>query len=256
MIRADGVVVRLGGRTVLEDIDLTVRDGDVLGIVGPNGSGKTTLLRTLWGRQRPDRGRVLIDGSDLAGMPRRWIARQVAYVGQLLDPDPALRAGEEVAVGGIARHGAWHAQSRAFEPTILQALDEVGLRQRADDALHGFSGGERQRVSWARGIVHGAPHALLDEPSNHLDVRHRLELCAHLRTIAPTVVVVLHDLELAARACTRLALLDGGRLIATGTPDAVLRPHYLDPVYRVRTRRNDTPDGVLGLSFSLPHEKD
>ncbi len=252
MIEAEHLTVRLGGKTVVDAVDLVARDGEVLGIVGPNGSGKSTLLRALMGVQQAAGGHVRIDGTDIAHATRRWIARRVSFVGQMLDPDPTLRVGEEVALGAIARQGSWRAQSRRTEASALTALRTVGLDDRAADVTANLSGGERQRVAIARSILHGADHALLDEPTNHLDIRHRLELIALLRTIAPTVVVVLHDLELAARCCDAVVLLDAGRVVASGAPAQVLAPTHLDAVYDVRTHVLPTPAGSLHLSFDLP----
>ncbi|UAJ80699.1 ABC transporter ATP-binding protein [Leifsonia sp. ZF2019] len=237
---------------MLHDIDLTVEDGEVVGVVGPNGSGKSTLLRSLIGAHRPHAGSVLIDGVDIATASRRWIARRTVFVGQLLESDPALRVSDEVSLGGIAHHGSWRAQSRAFEPRIERALDIVGLHDQAHDPVARLSGGERQRVQIARAIVHGAPHALLDEPTNHLDIRHQLELMALLRRIAPTVVIVLHDLELAARTCDRLVLLSEGEVVASGSPRTVLVPALLDPVYRVRSAVHTDAADRAHLTFRLP----
>lgn len=251
MIEAIDLRVDVGGRTVLDGIDLGVGEREVVGVVGPNGSGKSTLLRALIGVRPPARGTVRIDGVDVRSASRRWIARRAAFVGQMVDPDPALSVADEVSLGGLATHGAWRAQGRSFRPRIERALATVGLVGAIDVPLAELSGGERQRVQLARAMVHGADYALLDEPTNHLDVRHRLELLELLPHVARSVIVVLHDLELAARACDRILLLSEGRVAAFGRPHEVLRPELLDPVYGVRTRVSADDDGRPRLSFSL-----
>lgn len=152
-------------------------------------------------------------------------------------------------MGGLARGGA-RAASAGGDAAALRALSVLGLLDLADAPLFTLSGGERQRVAIARALVHHADHALLDEPMNHLDVRHRLELAARLRDVSPTVLVVLHDLDIAARTCDHLILLDRGRVVASGAPADVLHPTHLDPVYGVRSQFADV-DGIRHLHFDL-----
>ena len=252
MIAAHAVTVRAGRRVLLDGVDLSAPTGSVTGIVGPNGSGKTTLLRALLRAVPVDDGRVEIDGQDVRHRSRRWIAQRVASVAQRLDPDPALTVADEVALGGLARAGLLDRGGAGSDERVAAALDAVTLAHRAGDPLAALSGGELQRVGLARAIAHGADHVLLDEPTNHLDLRHRLEVLELLPRIAPTVVVVLHDLEVAARVCDHLVVLAAGRVVGAGPPADVLRPALLDAVYDVQTTRRDDPDGDLHLTFRLP----
>ncbi|RII90218.1 ABC transporter ATP-binding protein, partial [Clavibacter michiganensis] len=130
--------------------------------------------------------------------------------------------------------------------------DAVGLAHLAADRLATISGGELQRVALARALAQGAGHVLLDEPTNHLDIRHRLEVVGLMRRIAPTVVVVLHDLEAAAAACDHVVVIDRGRVAGAGSPRDVLRPELLDAVYGVRTTVIPDADGHPHLRFTLP----
>jgi len=252
MITADGVTVRLGGRVLLDDVSITAPTGAVTGIVGPNGSGKTTLLRALVRAVPLAAGRVSVDGHDIRARSRRWISRRVAEVGQRAEPDPALRVVDEVALGGLAEHGPLRAGGAGQDDRVAGAIDAVGLTHRALDRLATLSGGELQRVALARAIAQNASHVLLDEPTNHLDIRHRLEIVALLGRIAPTVVVVLHDLELAAQVCDHVIVLHGGRVAGAGAPCDLLRPELLDPVYDVVTRRLVDGAGRSRFDFALP----
>lgn len=251
MIRADGVVVAYGDRRVLDGVDLAVRPGEVTGVVGPNGCGKTTLLRAVLRAVRLTAGRVEVDGQDVATRSRRWLARRIAYVGQHAEPDPALTVADEVGLGSLVRTGALVTGAR-HDRDVVEALDLVGLADLATVPLAQLSGGERQRVGIARAIAQRAEHVLLDEPLNHLDVRHRLEVLALLPSIAPAVLVVLHDLELAARHCDQVLLLDRGRVVGCGSPQEVLVPAVLGRVYGVRVQQVVGPDGLLHLGFTLP----
>lgn len=252
MIQANGVTVRAGGRTLLDAVDLEAGPGSITGIVGPNGGGKTTLLRTLVRATSLSGGQVLVDGHDIRTRHRRWIARRIAVLGQRVDPDPSLSVADEVALGGLARGGVLRAGGARFDDVVAGALESVGMAHRASDRLATLSGGELQRVALARALSHGADHVLLDEPTNHLDVRHRLEIVELLRHIAPTVVVVLHDLELAARVCDRIVVLSAGRVLGAGPPELVLRPELLDAAYDVTTRVVAGPQGHPHFFFSLP----
>lgn len=251
MIRADGVVVAYGARRVLDGVDLAVRPGTVTGVVGPNGCGKTTLVRALLRAVRLAAGRVEVDGHDLTTRSRLWLARRVAYVGQHPEPDPALTVADEVGLGVLVRTGALVGGAR-HDAAVVAALEAVGLADLATAPLARLSGGELQRVGLARAIAQGAEHVLLDEPLNHLDVRHRLEVLELLPRIAPAVLVVLHDLELAARHCDEVLLLDRGRVVASGPPGEVLVPDLLERTYDVRVHRVADPDGHPHFAFTLP----
>ncbi|TDD62729.1 ABC transporter ATP-binding protein [Kribbella antibiotica] len=254
MIRVTGLTVHAGPKQLLAGIDVTIPTGSTTAIVGPNGSGKTTLLRALNGVLTPTGGRVEIDGTDIARRSRRWMAQRVAYVGQRLEPDPSLTIADEVALGALARRGPLAGGGREVDEAVAEALEVVGLADRVTARLAVLSGGELQRVAIARTLVQGAGHVLLDEPTNHLDPRHRLEIFELVRRIAPTAVVVLHDLEFATRSCDQVLVLDEGRIIAGGSPHDVLVPATLDPVYQVRTHVLRGPDDVAHFAFTLPLE--
>ncbi len=253
MIEADDVTVRIGRRMVLDGVSFTAQTGTVTGIVGPNGGGKTTLLRSLVRATPLSRGRIAIDGHDIRSSSRRWIARRVAEVGQRHTPDESLTVTDEVSLGGLAESGVMRSRGHDLDARVAAAVTAVGLADRLNHRLSTLSGGELQRVALARALCQAADHVLLDEPTNHLDIRHRLETFELLRRIAPTVIVVLHDLEVAARACDQVVLLDRGRLVRAGSPEQVLRPDVLDAVFDVRTHVDSGIDGRSRYTFSLPH---
>ena len=247
MISAQGIRFSYGDREILDAVELDAPHGQVLGLVGPNGSGKTTLLRTLYASLQPSTGTVLIDGEQLSGLPAREIARRVAVVVQETTGDLPLLVSDMVLLGrtphrsGFGRHGA------DDERIAAEALAQVGALHLADKPFDGLSGGERQRVLIARALAQESTHLLLDEPTNHLDVRYQHEVLDLARRLAvenhQTVVVILHDLNLAATYCDRVLLLHRGSVVATGTPDEVLTPDHLEPVYEVAVRRLDLDDG-------------
>jgi iron complex transport system ATP-binding protein len=254
MIEASGVSWRYGDRPVIDGVSVTARPGRVLGLIGPNGSGKTTLLRLLYGALRGG-GTVTVDGSPLAGLGAREAARRIAVVVQESGGETALTVAEMVLLGRGPHLRAFE-RTRAGDLAIAEAcLARVGATHLAARPFSGLSGGERQRVLIARALAQEATHLLLDEPTNHLDIRYQHEILRLVRGLGTCVIVVLHDLNLAARYCDDLVLLGGGGVVAAGTTAEVLDPQILEPVYGIGIRRVDL-DGELHLLFqptgSLP----
>ena len=227
MIQADQLSVARGGRVVLAGAHLTAEPGEVVGVVGPNGSGKTTLLLALNRALRASGGTVVIDGDDLSRLPRREIARRIAVVAQDTETALPLKVRDAVGLGRLARRTLVAYGDASDRVIINDALERVEASHLADRLITQLSGGERQRVLVARAIAQRASHLLLDEPTNHLALHHQFSL---LR-------LVLHDLNLAARFCTQLLVINGGEVVASGTPDEVLTPDILEPIYHLRVRR-------------------
>ena len=243
MIRARGVRFAHRDRQVLHGVDLDAADGRVVGLVGPNGSGKTTLLRTLHASLRPSAGRVEVDGDDVGALSTREVARRVAVVAQEGEGAPALTVAEVVLLGRTPHRSAFARTSAADEDAAAASLERVGALHLAGRAFTALSGGERQRVLIARALAQRAPNLLLDEPTNHLDVRYQHEVLALLRGLGRTVVVVLHDLDLAAAHCDEVVLLQEGRVVAAGAPGEVLTPRAVRAVYGVDAHRVQLGDG-------------
>ena len=249
-LAASGIRVTLGARAALVGVSAAVETGELVGLIGPNGAGKTTLLRALAGLVPPDGGTVTLDQRPLTAIGRRDRARRLGHLPQDGTIHWALPVQDVVLMGRLPHLGAWDragAPDRAIAASAMEALDIADLAARPATRL---SGGEKARVLLARALA-GAPEILLaDEPVAGLDPYHRLEVMEHLAVLAATgtgVVVVLHDLALAARFCRRLVLLDKGRVAAEGTPREVLTPERLAAVYRVEALRgrHDGADYVL-----------
>ncbi|MEV6396988.1 ABC transporter ATP-binding protein [Streptomyces sp. NPDC051907] len=237
------------GRTVVRDVELSVADGEKVGLIGPNGSGKSSLLRCLAGLRAPSQGAVLYDGEPIAGWGARRIARRVAFVEQAADTDSDLRVADVVGLGRIPFRDRWRGPDAADRAVVEDALATLGLTALAHREWKALSGGERQRAHIARALAQQPRAVLLDEPTNHLDVKHQLELMELLAATEQTVLVALHDLSLAARSCDRLLLLHGGRLIAAGTPEDVLTPDRLAEVFEVDAEIGFDRLGNLAVAY-------
>lgn len=234
-----GVSFRYGNGRGVEDISFRASPGELLGIVGPNSAGKSTLLRLLSKVVAPQRGRILIEGRDVAALSRVPLARRVAVLPQDFHVAFPFRVAEVVLMGRYphATGGAWGvthdgARDRAVAQAALEATGAAHLASRRMDEL---SGGERQLVSLARVLAQEAPILLLDEPTAHLDLRHQGIvlgiLLTHHREGHDTTILVSHDLNLAAEHCDRLVLLAGGRVRAVGHPEEVITPDHLEPAF-------------------------
>lgn len=252
-LRLDALSVVTDGQSLVRELTLDVPDGRVTGLVGPNGSGKSTALRCVYRALRPSSGTVWAGEDALPRLPVRRSARLVAALTQdgVVDLDFTV---EEVVALGRAPHlrgnQALSERERALCERAMEQLDILPLARRGVLTL---SGGERQRVLVARALVQEPEILVLDEPTNHLDVRHQVELLSLLRGSGLTVLVVLHDLNLAAAACDRLGVLSHGRLVAAGTPAEVLTAELADEVFGVQASVVPHPlTGDPQLLYALP----
>lgn len=236
-LKVAGLRYAVGGRVLLDGVDLRVAAGETVGLVGPNGSGKTTLLRCVYGALRPVGGRVLLGGENAAGLSVRERARRVAVVPQDAGGDAfGLTVREVVGMGRFPRRRFWEQDGAEDVRHVERALRTVGADGLAGRRFGELSGGERQRVLVARALVQEPGLLALDEPTNHLDVRFQLEILGLVRALGTSNLLVLHDLNLAAAFCDRLYVLDAGRVVASGVPGAVLTEELLAEVYRVPAR--------------------
>jgi iron complex transport system ATP-binding protein len=236
----DAVSVRIGPAQILEDITATVGEGQMVGLLGPNGSGKSTLLRTIWHALAPSQGTVFIDGTDVAGLPTRELARRVGVLMQDDSTDARYTVREVVETGRLPHRRLLGADEDPRD-RVGEALAAAGVTGLADRRIDTLSGGQRQRVLAARTLAQATPLVLLDEPTNHLDLAAQHDLLGLFRGLSVTVVAALHDLNLAAAYCDRLHLLDQGRLVASGGPDEVLTPELIGDVFGVAAAVTTNP---------------
>jgi cobalamin transport system ATP-binding protein len=225
MIELDGVRFGYGARAILDGLSLTVPRGQLLGVIGPNGAGKTTLVRLLLGLARPTAGRVLVAGREVERWPRRELARRVAAVTQEEALEFPFTALEVVLMGRIAHLGPFGFERAADLEAAERAMRETGVETLASRPLDELSGGERKRVLLARAFAQEPELLVLDEPAAALDLRHQIaifELLAERRRRGVTVVVVVHDLNLAAAYCDRVLLLRSGEPALVGSIEEVL----------------------------------
>ncbi|PMS20355.1 cobalamin/Fe3+-siderophore ABC transporter ATP-binding protein [Trinickia dabaoshanensis] len=242
------------GRVVIEGLDVEVSAHRVTALCGPNGCGKSTLLRTLAGLQEALDGRIEVAGKPLASYRRRDLARTLAMLSQFNEVPAGLSVRELVVYGRFA-YGKWlRGPTRDDRTAVDEALAATGLAGYGARDLAALSGGERQRAWIAMALAQGAPIVLLDEPTTYLDIRHQLEVLGQLRRLnrerGLTIVWVLHDLNQAAAFSDEIVLMRDGRIVAQGTPDAIMRPHHLEAAFEVPMLRLEHPQ--TGAPLCVP----
>jgi iron complex transport system ATP-binding protein len=234
--------VRRGRALVLQEVSVEGRAGEVLGVIGANGAGKTTLLRAALGLARLERGHAELGGRDVDSLNDRERAARAAYLPQ------ERRVGWNLPAWRVASLGAAHLSPRAARERAHEALAKVGLAALADRGVLDMSGGERGRVLLARLLASHAPLLMADEPGAGLDPDAQLLTLELLRGEAQrgaAVVLTLHDLSLAARACDRLVVLSAGRLVAEGSPREALSPDVLAQAFGLDGRLEETSAGLV-----------
>jgi iron complex transport system ATP-binding protein len=238
------------GLLVVHDLALNVDQGEIVTLVGPNGSGKSTVLRALARLMRPQHGAVYLNGRAIHRLSTRMVAQQLAILPQNPTAPDDLTVHDLVTRGRFARQAWWRATRQHDRDVIGWALEETGLLDLSDRRLNTLSGGERQRAWIALALAQEPRVLLLDEPTTFLDISHQLDVMALLQKLnveeGLSIVMVLHDLNQAARFSHRLIALHDGSIYAAGTPDEVLTETMLREVFQVegvigRDPHTDTP---------------
>lgn len=232
VLSATNLSYAVKGTPLLSDVSLALREGENLGVVGPNGSGKSTLLKLLAGIQTPTTGEVRLDARPMSALNRREIARRLAVVEQHAQTSDSINLLQAVELGRTPWLSALTPWSDADDRIVAQAIADVNLQHLTHRTWHTLSGGEQQRAHIARALAQRPGILLLDEPTNHLDIQQQLSILRLVHRLPVTTVIALHDLN-QALACDRLAVMDGGRLVALGSPFDVLTPERLHETFGV-----------------------
>lgn len=240
-IAAENITWKVGKKVIVNDVSLTVARGETVGLLGPNGSGKSSLLRVLAGLRRPHKGRVLLDGQNLHRLPKKQLARRVAFVEQHGMTDANMRVRDVVKLGRIPHHSPFSSWSTEDDETISAALARVDMLEKSQQGWLTLSGGERQRVHIARALAQMPSEILLDEPTNHLDIHHQLQLMKLISELPVTSIVAIHDLNHALMFCDSLIVMQHGTVVASGTPRAILTEDLLWEVFRVKAKITPSP---------------
>jgi iron complex transport system ATP-binding protein len=260
-LSARDLTLGYGEQVVVEHLDLDVVDRGVTAVIGPNGCGKSTLLRALGRLLRPQGGRVLLDGQRINTLPTREVARVLGILPQSPIAPEGLTVADLVARGRHP-HQAWFRQwSRGDEDVVAEAMAWTGVLDLAERPVDALSGGQRQRAWIAMALAQGTDLLLLDEPTTHLDLAHALNVLDLVDRLhhdrGRTVVMVMHDLSMAARYADHLVAMRDGRIVAQGPPLQVLTPELLADVFDLHAAVIPDPvsDGVLVVPIGTRHTR-
>lgn len=238
MIQLDNLSFSYGGQTVLHNLSAIFTPGKLYAVLGPNGSGKTTLIRLLGRLLQPDSGSLCLDSKPYASYGRKEFARQLALLPQTR-PIPAISVQDLVSHGRFPYLGLSRIPSKADQAAVAQAMEAVNVQSFANRDLRQLSGGERQRVYLALLLAQDTRYVLLDEPTTYLDASAQFAVMENLKRMRQSgkcVVTVLHDLNLALSFCDELCVLNQGRIVAFGAPEAMVDDGVLDRVFSIHCR--------------------
>ena len=240
---------------VLDDVTFTVESGSFLGVIGPNGSGKTTLLKIISKILKPSAGAVFIGGGDVNSLSNKEVARKVGVVSQESGEYP-FTVFDVVLMGRTPHLSRFQREAENDFKIAENAMQVTGIWKFKDKLITRLSGGEKQKVVIARALAQEPEVLLLDEPTSHLDISHQIAILELVRELCIkrgiTVVSVFHDLNMAAKYCDSLVLLDKGKIICAGTPEAVLTPDNISKLFGVAVSVNRHP--LTNSIYVIPHK--
>ena len=252
-ISTQSLSYRVDAQELLDSVDLGVDSGRMVGLIGPNGAGKSTLLRAISGILRCQDGSISLEGRDLLLLTAKEVAKGLALVPQIAPYTHGFTAMELVLMGRYPHLSRFQVEGKADNQIALDAMGMTETDRFANRTLDTLSGGERQRVFVARALAQQPRILLLDEPTSNLDVLHQLMVLDLVRQLVDdglTAVAAFHDLSMAARYCDKLVVLSGGRVVASGSPEDVLKPSLIESVFKVRAAV--FPDPITGaMTVSL-----
>lgn len=246
MLDVDSIHFSLDGKKILDGISARFEPGRIHGIIGPNGSGKSTLLKNICRIWEPQTGSVMIQGKDYREIPRKELSALVTLVPQNTTIGFPISVYDIVSMGRNPHLGRFEGLRRRDREIIEQALRQTNILALKDRNINELSGGEGQLAIIARAIATGASLILLDEPTSELDVKHTLDIVKILNEFKgqdKTILVTIHDLNLARRFCDTISILYGGKLFYSGTPEEAFSEENIRQVFQVHVREykhNDT----------------
>jgi iron complex transport system ATP-binding protein len=259
VIELKNVIAGYGKHFRLKDISLSIKEHGITGIIGPNGSGKTTFLKAVSRYLRPESGTVLLNGRDIWETPIKDFAQRLAVVSQQTDLE-AIPVYDYVMMGRIPHYGPFQFfDSRADIEKTEKNIGLAGIREIRNKHLDSISGGERQLAQFARGLNQEPEVLLLDEPTSHLDIRHQVEILdlirKYNRDTGLTIIMVLHDLNLASEYCDHLVLMKEGGVRYSGTPGEVLNYKIIEEIYETVVIVKENPVSKKPYVFLVSEEE-
>ena len=225
-----------GSKNILADIDLSIKNNGIVGIIGPNGSGKSTLLKCIYRVLKPKTGTIFIDGKNINDYQFKETAKKMAVVAQHNDTHFDFNVLEMVLIGRSPHKKFMERDSAEDIELAYKSLEQVNMKDFADRNFSSLSGGEKQRIILARALVQNTDCLILDEPTNHLDIKHQLHFMSLAKDLKITVISAIHDLNIAAMYCDKIYTLKEGQIIASGSVNEVITEEVIKTLYDVEAK--------------------
>ncbi|MDO6427022.1 ABC transporter ATP-binding protein [Thalassotalea sp. 1_MG-2023] len=249
-LSAENLVWSVDDKLILNGIDFTANIGETVGILGPNGAGKTSFLKCLYREHTPQSGKITLSETALTAFTRREIAQKISVVSQHREAVFNLSVLDVVKMGLIPHKQYFDVNTQADYALLHQAIERVDLKNKKHQVFNTLSGGEQQRCFIARAIVQQPEILIMDEPTNHLDIFYQHQILSIVKALDLTLVMSIHDLNLAALFCDRIMLMSDGEVLAFDTPETVLKASLLEQVFKIPCVVDDNPiTGKLRVSF-------
>tara|TARA_B100001113_G_scaffold20984_1_gene15494 strand:- start:2363 stop:3172 length:810 start_codon:yes stop_codon:yes gene_type:complete len=251
--------ISYGGPKIIEGLNVVIPNGEVSAIIGPNGCGKSTLLKALSRILIPDKGSVLLDGTDIRNLPTREVARKLGILTQNHREPEAVLVSDLVRRGRYPHQGIFDQWSIEDQNSVERALEITGLSEYKEKAVDELSGGQKQRAWIAMILAQDSNLMLLDEPTTHLDMAHQIEILEMLVELSldegRTIVLVLHDINMASRYCTNLIGMKDGKILTTGKPAKVVTAEMVESIFGLKALIIEDPITSSPLCIPEPITK-
>ena len=253
IIELKNLSIGYGNKSVLQDVNAKINKGEIVGIIGCNGAGKSTLLKTIRGLLPKQSGEILYFGRKLESFSEKELAREVAYLQQNVEVGFGYTGKDIVLAGRYPYMKWWKGESISDEELALKCMEYTGTKELAERPVNEVSGGQKQRILLAKFLCHQTPILFLDEPTTGLDMVYQEEIFRFSKALAKmgkTILMVVHELNLAAKYCSRIILLGEGTVIADGRPDNVFTEKILSKAYNapVRVIRSHNTNEIIEIS--------
>ena len=249
-----GITYSIDGKIIIDGIDISVKEGELVGIVGPNGCGKSTLLKNIYKVFTPDSGAAFIDGEDLSKLSNRKTAKKMSVMQQENIVDFDMTVYDMVMLGRFAHQKLFSGSSEEDREIVSKYIREVGLSGYENRHFLSLSGGEKQRTLLARALSQKAPVILLDEPTNHLDIGYQYQIMNILKRQRLTILCCVHDLNIAAAYCDRIILMKNKKIFDVGSPKEMLTKENIKELFDIGTHIiENEKTGRLNIIF-MPEE--
>ena len=253
IIELKNLSIGYGNKSVLQDVNAKINKGEIVGIIGCNGAGKSTLLKTIRGLLPKQSGEILYFGRKLESFSEKELAREVAYLQQNVEVGFGYTGKDIVLAGRYPYMKWWKGESISDEELALKCIEYTGTKELAERPVNEVSGGQKQRILLAKVLAQQTPILFLDEPTTGLDMVYQEEIFRFSKALAKmgkTILMVVHELNLAAKYCSRIILLGEGTVIADGRPDNVFTEKILSKAYNapVRVIRSHNTNEIIEIS--------